>query len=249
MRGGSDLFDHVGVSVSDRAASRRFYDTVLAPLGHRLTHHTDHFDEWEDFGIAQADAARPATSGVHVAFVAGSRENVDAFWRTGVEAGYASDGESGPRPVYHEAYYGAFLLDPDGNSVEAVHHGRRRRGPNVVDHLWIRVRDVGASRAFYAAVAPVLGLRMRDGREGRVHVEAADRSFTLLAGTPTANLHVAFPARDDATVAAFHAAALAAGYRDNGAPGERPQYHAGYYAAFVLDPDGTNVEAVCHSRP
>jgi catechol 2,3-dioxygenase-like lactoylglutathione lyase family enzyme len=125
----------------------------------------------------------------------------------------------------------------DGNSAEAVHHGRKRRGPNVVDHLWIRVRDADAARAFYATVAPVLGLRVRDGREGRVHIEAADRSFALLEGTPTANLHIAFSARDDATVDAFHAAALAAGYRDNGAPGERPEYHPGYYGAFVLDPD------------
>jgi catechol 2,3-dioxygenase-like lactoylglutathione lyase family enzyme len=245
----SGLFDHVGVSVSDRAASRRFYDTVLAPLGHRLTHQTEHFDEWEDFGTAQADAERPVTTGLHVAFVADSRDEVDAFWHAGIDAGYPSDGEPGPRPVYHEAYYGGFLLDPDGNSVEAVHHGRRRRGPNVVDHLWIRVRDVAQTRRFYAAIAPALGLRVRDGRDGRVHVEAADRSFALLEGTPTANLHIAFAARDDATVDAFHAAAVAAGYRDNGPPGERPQYHAGYYGAFVLDPDGTNVEAVHHNRP
>ena len=243
------MFDHVGIAVSDRAASRRFYDTVLAPLGHRLTHQTEHFDEWEDFGTAQADDERPVTTGLHVAFVAGSRADVDAFWQAGIEAGYPSDGEPGPRPAYHEAYYGAFLIDPDGNSVEAVHHGRRRRGPNVVDHLWIRVRDVAAARAFYAAIAPVLGLRVRDGRERRVHVEAADRSFALLEGTPTANLHIAFAARDDTTVDAFHAAALAAGYRDNGGPGERPQYHAGYYGAFVLDPDGTNVEAVHHNDP
>lgn len=242
------MFDHVGIRVSDRAASRRFYDTVLAPLGHRRDHTTEHFDEWEDFGIAQADETRPVTRRLHVAFVAGSRDDVDAFWRTGTSAGYRSDGEPGPRPVYHEAYYGAFLLDPDGNSVEAVHHGRRRRGPNIVDHLWIRVRDVGAARRFYETVASVLGLRVREGREGRVHVEAADRAFTLLEGPPTEDLHLAFPAPDNATVDAFHAAALAAGYRDNGPPGERLEYHPGYYGAFVLDPDGTNVEAVCHNE-
>ena len=79
-----------------------------------------------------------------------------------------------------------------------------------------------------------------------MHVEGNDRSFTLLEGPPTENLHLAFSAADDAAVDAFHRAAVAAGYRDNGAPGERPEYHPGYYAAFVLDPDGTNVEAVCH---
>ena len=240
------MFDHVGIRVSDRAASRRFYERVLEPLGHRRDHPGEHYDEWEDFAIAQADARRPLTRGLHVAFVAASTGEVDAFWQAGVAAGHPSDGEPGLRPVYHEDYYGAFLLDPDGNSVEAVHHGRLRRGPNVLDHLWIRVADIAPSRAFYTAVAPVLGHRVREGRAGRVHVEGNDRSFTLLEGPPTENLHLAFSAADDAAVDAFHRAAVAAGYRDNGAPGERPEYHPGYYAAFVLDPDGTNVEAVCH---
>lgn len=92
------MFDHVGISVSDRAASRRFYDTVLAPLGHRLTHQTEHFDEWDDFGTAQADAERPVTTGLHVAFVAGSRDDVDAFWHAGIDAGYPSDGEPARGP-------------------------------------------------------------------------------------------------------------------------------------------------------
>ena len=69
-----------------------------------------------------------------------------------------------------------------------------------------------------------------------------------MAGAPTENVHMAFPASDDATVDAFHRAAVAAGYRDNGAPGERPRYHPGYYGAYVLDPDGNNVEVVNHNR-
>ena len=76
---------------------------------------------------------------------------------------------------------------------------------------------------------------------------SADRStFSLVQGEPTANLHMAFGTDDDGDVQRFHAAALEAGYRDNGAPGERPRYHPGYYAAYVLDPDGNNVEAVNH---
>jgi catechol 2,3-dioxygenase-like lactoylglutathione lyase family enzyme len=114
------LFDHVGVGVSDRAASRRFYDTVLAPLGHLVTT-SEHYDEWEDFAVAQADAEHPVTTGLHVAFVAGSRDDVDAFWHAGIDAGYPSDGEPGLRPVYHEAYYGAFLLDPDGYLQTSIH--------------------------------------------------------------------------------------------------------------------------------
>jgi catechol 2,3-dioxygenase-like lactoylglutathione lyase family enzyme len=243
------LFDHVTIRVSDREASRRFYETVLAPLGHAISHSGGYFDEWNDFGVAQAREDRPVTRRLHVAFVSRSREDVDAFWRTGTEAGYASDGEPGPRPEYHEDYYGAFLLDPDGNSAEAVYHGRPRAGGNLIDHLWIRVADLEASRLFYETVAPVLGLQTRaSDRAERFHVAARDRSFALVPGDPSKNVHMAFPAPGDAAVNEFHHVALAAGYRDNGAPGERRRYHPGYYGAFVLDPDGNNVEAVHHHR-
>jgi len=141
------------------------------------------------------------------------------------------------------------VRDPDGNSVEAVYHGEQRTGENRLDHLWIRVRDLAESRLFYETVAPTVGLRIRDGDERRFHVAGRDRSFALVMDRPvTEHLHLAFPAPDRATVDAFHRAALEAGFRDNGAPGERLEYHAGYYGAFVLDPDGNNIEAVFHDR-
>ena len=235
------------IRVSDRDASRRFYETVLAPLGHAISHAGDHFDEWNDFGVAQAREDRPVTRGLHVAFVSRSRAEVDSFWQAGTEAGYTSDGEPGPRPQYHEGYYGAFLLDTDGNSAEAVYHGRARAGDNVDDHLWIRVAHLEATKRFYETIAPVLGLRFGGTRPERFHVAAGDRSFALVRGEPTRNVHLAFPVADDAAVGEFHRAALAAGYRDNGPPGER-RYHPGYYGAFVLDPDGNNIEAVNHNR-
>jgi catechol 2,3-dioxygenase-like lactoylglutathione lyase family enzyme len=175
---------------------------------------------------------------------------VDTFWRAGTRAGYASDGEPGPRTQYGESYYGGFLLDPDGNSVEAVWHGRPRRGSGVLDHLWVRVADLEGSRRFYEAVAPALGLAVDDRRPERFSVRGEDRSFTLVHDERpvTENLHLAFPVRRDDDVQAFHQAALAAGATDNGAPGERARYHPGYYAAFVLDADGNNVEAVNHNR-
>ena len=73
-------------------------------------------------------------------------------------------------------------------------------------------------------------------------------SFSLVAGDPTENVHMAFPAARNETVDAFHRAALEAGYRDHGPPGERPVYHPGYYGAYVLDADGNNVEVVNHNR-
>ena len=118
------MFDHVTIRVSDRAASRRFYETVLAPLGYAVTHSNEDYDEWYDFGIAEAKDDRPLTRRLHVAFVARSRKEVDAFWRAGIDAGYADDGAPGLRPIYHDAYYGGFVLDPDGNNVEAVNHNR-----------------------------------------------------------------------------------------------------------------------------
>ena len=235
------------IRVSERDASRRFYETVLTPLGHAISSSGEHFDEWNDFGLAQARDDRPVTRRLHVAFVAPSRADVDAFWHAGTEAGYTSDGEPGLRTVYHADYYGSFLLDPDGNSAEAVYHGRAREGDNVVDHLWIRVADVDTSQRFYETIAPVLGLEVARPRRERFHVSARDRSFALVGGRPSENVHLAFPARDDATVGEFHRVALAAGFRDNGAPGER-KYHPGYYGAFVFDPDGNNVEAVNHNR-
>jgi catechol 2,3-dioxygenase-like lactoylglutathione lyase family enzyme len=243
------VFDHVTIGVSDRAASRRFYATVLGSIGHELTHGGEDFDEWNDFRIAQSGSDRPVTRGLHVAFVSSSRAQVEAFWRAGTDAGYPSDGEPGLRAQYHEDYYGAFLLDPDGNSAEAVFHGRAREGQDVIDHLWIRVADLAATRRFYEAIAPSLGLHIRSSsRAERFHVSAGDRSFALVAGEPiTANVHLAFPASDDGTVREFHRVALDAGCRDNGAPGLRP-YHPGYYAAYVLDPDGNNVEAVNHNH-
>ena len=179
--------------------------------------------------------------------MAPSREHVDEFWRSGTAAGYASDGEPGPRPQYTEDYYGSFLLDPDGNSAEAVHHGAMRGGD--IDHLWIRVADVAAAKRFYETVAPHAGIRLNNDTPDRAQFVGESGSFSVVAGEATENLHMAFPAAENGTVDAFHAAALAAGYRDHGAPGERPIYHPGYYGAFVLDPDGNNIEVVNHNRP
>jgi catechol 2,3-dioxygenase-like lactoylglutathione lyase family enzyme len=242
------VFDHVTIRVADRVASERFYRRVLGTLGCEPNHADADFVEWEDLGILASDAP---TSGLHVGFAAPTRELVDAFWHAGVDAGYESDGEPGPRPQYGPDYYGAFLRDPDGNSAEAVSHATLRRGGGVIDHLWIRVADVPRAREFYAAVAPFAGFELRSepADPPRARFSGGNGSFSVVRdGEPTRNLHLAFPATDDATVDAFHAALTSAGYLDNGAPGERPAYHPGYYGAFVLDPDGNNVELVCHHR-
>jgi catechol 2,3-dioxygenase-like lactoylglutathione lyase family enzyme len=241
------VFDHVTIRVADRAASERFYETVLETLGIEATYRDGRFAEWDDFSVTAADADNPVTRGLHIAFGTTVQEQADRFWQVGREAGYPDDGPPGPRPQYGDDYYGAFLLDPDGNSAEAVQHDRVRR-PGHIDHLWIRVADVAAAKRFYATIAPHAGIRLSDDEPERAQFVGAGGSFSLVAGTPTEHVHLAFGAKENATVDAFHRAAMEAGYRDHGVPGERPRYHPGYYAAYVLDPDGNNVEVVNHNR-
>jgi catechol 2,3-dioxygenase-like lactoylglutathione lyase family enzyme len=114
------MFDHVGIAVTDLAASERFYRTVLSALGAEPSYADARLVEWEDWAIGPTDREHPVTRGLHVGFRARDRAQVDAFWRAGVDAGYRDDGAPGPRTQYAPTYYGGFLLDPDGNSVEAV---------------------------------------------------------------------------------------------------------------------------------
>jgi catechol 2,3-dioxygenase-like lactoylglutathione lyase family enzyme len=239
------VFDHVTVRVSDRGESERFYTAVLAALDVPPTGSDDDLAEWNDFSLRAATRARPPTKRLHVAFAARSPEQVDAFWQSGTEAGFLDDGRPGLRPRYRDDYYGAFLRDPDGNSVEAVHHGDVR--PGGIDHLWVRVSDLESSRRFYDVAAPHAGLRL-EAHQDRVRIAGDGGSMSLVTGPSTEGLHIAFAAGDDGAVEGFHSSATAAGYTDHGAPAERPQYHDGYYAAYVLDPDGTNVELVNHHR-
>ena len=113
----------------------------------------------------------------------------------------------------------------------------------LIDHVHLRVANVDASKRFYQAVITALGSKaaLQEG-PGYFHI---DELFVDKADGPVSKVHLAFQARDRDTVAAFHRAALEAGGRDNGGPGER-SYHPGYYAAFAFDPDGNNIEAVFH---
>ncbi len=118
----------------------------------------------------------------------------------------------------------------------------------MLDHITLKVADFNRAAAFYDAALIPLGISKLWGEAQFCGYGSNGKPyFWIGAGPrPTSAAHVAFAAKDRATVAAFHAAALAAGGRDNGAPGLRPQYHPTYYGAFVLDPDGHNIEAVCH---
>jgi catechol 2,3-dioxygenase-like lactoylglutathione lyase family enzyme len=241
------LFDHVTIRVSEREASEAFYERLLAVIGIDKSSSDEHGAEWDDFSLVQATEDRPVTERLHVGFVASSRTEVDAFWREGVDAGYRSDGEPGPRPEYSPTYYGSFLLDPDGNSVEAVVHEETGNSTGI-DHLWLRVTDLAAAQRFYELIAPFGAFAARTRTPERASFRGANGSFSILPGPPSRHVHLAFPATNNTTVVAFHRTATNAGFSDNGAPGERAAYHPGYYGAFVLDPDGNNVEVVNHNR-
>ena len=245
------MFDHVTIRVPDLEEARRFYATALAPLEYDEPETDGHFYEWGDLSVSLARADRPVTRRAHIALSASSPDHVDAFWRAATRAGYRDNGPPGPRPAYHEGYYGAFVLDPAGNNIEAVHHGCETGG-GMIDHVDIRVRDLAAARRFYETVLETLGRGVwaegdESGGDPWVDLGRRGGSLWLGEGEPSENVHLAFAASDNATVDEFHRVALAAGYRDNGPPGERG-YHPGYYGAFVLDPDGNNIEAVCHNR-
>jgi catechol 2,3-dioxygenase-like lactoylglutathione lyase family enzyme len=160
------VFDRVTIRVRDLDASRRFYELAEAPEAVVL------------------EQSRVPTERLHIAFAVSSRAAVDDWWRRLVEAGYTSDGEPGARD-YNESYYGGFVVDPDGNSVEAVHHDGTQ--PSGIDHLWLRTDNLAAARDRFLGV-PGVGLR-RDTPE-RVTFGFDDRvgSFTFVPGEPTRNV-------------------------------------------------------------
>lgn len=114
------------------------------------------------------------------------------------------------------------------------------RTGRLIDHVHLRVRDLKVAGPFYAAIMDALGIPYVSDE---THFQADE--LWIDEGEPHAHCHLAFQTADRATVEKVHVAALAAGGRDNGAPGERP-YHPGYYAGFFYDPDGNNLEAVNH---
>jgi catechol 2,3-dioxygenase-like lactoylglutathione lyase family enzyme len=117
------VFDHVDIQVRDLEVTKRFYATVLAPLGIGLSGETP---EVVEFGALSIGRRTPPTPPIHFAFIAETREQVDGFHRAGLEAGYRDNGEPGTRG-YAPDYYAAYLLDPDGHNVEAVYRSEDTR--------------------------------------------------------------------------------------------------------------------------
>lgn len=124
--------------------------------------------------------------------------------------------------------------------AQQLHRGR------LIDHVHLIARDIEATKRFYVAALGALGRKIEGEGEGYFWSDEIFVSTDAMSTTGATHVHVAFQAPDRATVDRFHAAAIAAGGKDHGKPGVRKEYHEGYYAAFVIDPDGNNIEAVFH---
>ena len=241
------VFDHVGIRVSDQAASEAAYDALFATLGVEKVHSDDELAEWDnDFDISPTDPEHPVTRNLHIAFWAPSEDEVQRFWDAGRAAGCATTARPGRgRSTGPTTTAGSC-------SIPTATASRRYGGPAAparedrppVDP---RRRPAGHEALLLDDRAARRGSSWR--RRARPRPVPLPRRHVLVRpGEPTIGLHLAFRRRDNATVDEFHRVAIDAGYLGNGEPGERPVYHPGYYGAFVLDPDGTNVEAVNHNR-
>ena len=164
------------------------------------------------------------------------------------DAGHPDLGPPGPRPEYTPTYYGAFIADPAGNSIEAVHKQPPRTDGTTIDHLWLRVHDLDASTRFYEADRPDRRLPGQDTTRAHHDLPRGRRHLLACPRRPNREPPPRLQRPRQETVDAFHHAGIQAGYTSLGEPGERPQYHPGYYAAYLQDPDHHNIEAVHHDR-
>ena len=213
--------DHVTLRVSRLADALAFYTQVFERLGFRGERYDGELGhEWKDFSIAQADPAHPTTRGLRIALAAAS-------------------------PVPADELSGVL----DGNSIETVHHEAGNSEAGSIDHVWIRVADLAATKSFYGPLAAALGLESRD-RGDRLQLVTDSGMCTLTAGPPTRNLHLAFGVGDRQAVHDFHRAGLR-GRR----PRQRPPRASARSTTPATTgpscstPNSNNIEAVFHDRP
>ncbi|MEH3053795.1 MAG: hypothetical protein PGN13_07255 [Patulibacter minatonensis] len=250
------MFDHLSTRASDRAATEAFYDAVLPPLGvlgpaprqalhalRRLRAVGLAGERWTTGHPRHAPrAARPEPRG-----------RVDAFWQAGIAAGHPERRRAGRAVRTPLATTAPSCATPTATRSRACLHERLRpRG--LIDHAWLGAADLAGQRTFLALLAEHAELeivadepdlvRVRGRRGGSLTLTTRPVGTDGAARAATVGLHLAIPA-PRATIDAWHAAAVAAGHTDDGAPGPRG-YHPGYYGAFVLDPAGLSYELVDH---
>lgn len=264
------MFSHLTVGYTDRAASEAFYAAIMPCLDLTQQGVSEHYIAYGPapetppwlFALNPFDD-NPATSGngFHIAFAAESREAVDRFHEQAMAAGGSDEGAPGLRPRYSADYYGAYVRDPAGNKLQAVCYLDGRTASaigRIISHITLGADDLVSALGFYEPVFSEIGYeRLRDeetpgedlafGTAGKqLPVTFVQRPFDGRSAIRGNGQHAAFVAETRDAVDRFHAAALRQGGIDGGAPGLRPDYHASYYAAYVFDPTGNKLQAVCH---
>ena len=262
------MLSHVTFGTQDVRRAKAFYEATLAPLGFSLqTDGRGYFalstaaDRYPWVYVMKPFDRRPASwgNGAHLALLAEDDAAVERFHETALANGGSDEGAPGLREQYSADYYAAYVRDPDGNKLQAVHYRNGRSeaaNSSGLSHFTVGSNDLVRSRDFYAAVLRPLGLVPTEeddedavayGVEGaELPVFYAHLPFDGLPATWGNGTHAAFLAPNRAAVISFHAAALNAGGSDEGGPGPRPHYSPTYYAAYVRDPDGNKLQAVCY---
>lgn len=265
------MFSHITLGYNNRGAAEVFYDSVLPLFGLQRKMQTEAllgFGPEEEappwiFMVRPFDEqAASQGNGFHVAFNAQSTDIVDQFHEKALAAGGTDDGPPGLRPHYSDDYYGAYVRDPDGNKLQAVCYLKGRsagESGNVLSHITLGVNDLDGAGRFYEPVFMALGYERLMSEESpgvdhafgipgfRLPLVFVQRPFDGGIAARGNGQHAAFVAPTREAVDAFYAAALDLGGTDDGPPGLRRDYHPSYYAAYVRDPDGNKIQAVCHS--
>lgn len=199
-------------------------------------------------------------NGFHIAWMAADKAAVEAFHAVALAHGGQDEGAPGYRAHYSADYFAAYVRDPDGNKLQAVlYENGRKAGPGgtILSHVTLPFDDLKAGLAFYEPVFATLGIDRHQSSEtpgedyafsrGGVELPIAyiQRPFDGKPATHGNGQHVSFFAETSAQVDQFFETALALGARDDGPPGIRPAYNQPYYAAYIRDPSGTKIQAVC----
>ena len=262
------MLSHVTFGTQDVRRAKAFYEATLAPLGFGLQKDGRGYfalgmaaNRYPWVYVMKPFDRRPASwgNGTHLALLADSEGAVQAFHETALANGGSDEGAPGLREHYSADYYAAYIRDPDGNKLQAVHfhNGRSQAAANQgVSHVTVGSNNLERSRAFYASVLRPLELAPTEDDDeeavaygvpgSELPVFYAHLPFDGLPATWGNGTHVAFLAPNRAAVISFHAAALNAGGADEGGPGPRPHYSPSYYGAYVRDPDGNKIQAVCY---
>lgn len=266
------MFSHFTLGSNDLRRSQCFYDRIMPVLGQTLIHAAPD-DGYLMYGPADQSYPHlflctpfdglPATwsNGYHIAFVTSDSEAVDRFYKTALDEGGYDEGPPALRPQYAADYYGAYIRDPDGNKLQAVcyRNGREAgRTGDVVSHITIGLSDLARDRAFYEALLATLGIVVlpeeSDETSAGFGLSGCDLPVVYLQptfdGRPATwgnGAHTAFAAPDRAAVDQFHAVGISLGAVCEGPPGLRPNYSAHYYAAYLRDPLGNKLQAVCRN--